>query len=622
MVGLVAFLSYAYTAAPGIVTFFDDTLEFQTVAPTFGIAHPTGYPLYTLIGGLWTRLVPLGTWAGRLNLFSALCAAVTVGLLAAVGSRLSPQRNGTPNPWAGLTAAITYGVGAVWWSQATVAEVYPLHGCFVAAILATTIGINQHWQTGELSPRFISLRFNRRMTLLCLLFGLSLTHHRTTLLIAPPVALYLLWSVPGIWRPQRAWWRWAAALLLPLTLYLYLPLRAATGVRDLNKSYRPGWDGFWNHVLAQEYNAFFADNALATSFTTAQWFDLIRSQMGWIGLLLALLGVVWLVDRRGRPARAWWLVLGVLVSNLLFAIVYRVPDPEVFLLPTLLCMALFSGGGVGLMARLLPNWGANIIAALLVTLLILAPQQRDPIISRRGDWSAHDRARRMAQATFPPNSQVIGLEGEVTALHYMQAAENLATNATLHTANDPAQRLALVDALMQQNLPLYLTRELAGIETMYSFSGDANLVRVWPRGQSQVNLPDPQSPSLPLRIGDGELQIEGYSLRPIAGLAQPAQELTLYWRVLSPTEQVFKLSLRLQDAAGTPIVRSDGTLAVEDRFPLHQASLSSQWLPGELIQDVHTIPIPSSMQNKSATLLVIIYDSATSLEKGRIEIMF
>jgi hypothetical protein len=622
LVGIGAFLLYAYTAAPGIVAFFDDTLEFQTVAPTFGIAHPTGYPLYTLIGGLWTHLLPLGGWAGRLNLFSAFCAAIAVGLLAALGSRLALDRNGLPNPWAGFAAAVTYALGPVWWNQATVAEVYALHGCFVAAILVTTIGMNQSLQGGE--P---SLHMDRRMALLMLLFGLALAHHRTILLLAPLVAFYLLWSVPGIWRPRRIWWCWGTALLLPLTLYLYIPLRAAMGVRDLNESYVPGWSGFWNHVLAQEYNAFFADNAIAAELAPTQWVDLVRIQVGWTGLILALLGLPWLFDRQGRPARPWWLVLGVVVINLLFAILYRVSDPEVFLLPAILGIALFSGGGVGLVACMMPNPAASLLSAGLVALLVLFPLGRGPAINRRHAWSVHDQARRMAQAAFPPNSQVVGLEGEMTALRYMQVAEGLSTNATLITANDPAQRRALVESLMARGTPLFLTRELEGIETTYSFSGDADLVRVWPRGQSQVTLPallsaEPSEAILPLLIGDGRVQIEGYTLHPITGLAQPALELTLYWRLLSPTEQVLKLSLRLQDATGKPLQWPDGRAAVEDRFPLHQVAHTSHWLPGELIQDVHTVQLPPSLQGKSATLLVIIYDSATSLEESRIEIMF
>jgi hypothetical protein len=460
------------------------------------------------------------------------------------------------------------------------------------------------------------------MTWLLLLFGLALTHHRTILLLVPPVALYLLWSVPGIWRPRRVWWRWGAALVAPLILYLYIPLRAVSGVRDLNGSYVPGWAGFWNHVLAQEYTAFFANNPLTTILSPAQWFELIRSQTGWVGLLLALLGLVWLFDRHGHPARPWWLVLGVLVINLLFAILYRVPDPEVFLLPTILTLALFSGAGVGLAARRLPTPGATLLAVLLVGLLAFASLGRGPGVNRRNDWSAHDQARRMAQAIFPPNSQVIGLEGEMTALRYLQAAEALGANATPVTANEPAQRRALVESLMARGVPIFLTRELEGIESSYSFSGEADLVRVWPRGESQVTLPDLATPASPIVLDGGRVQIEAYALHSIAGLAQPAQELILYWRLLSPTDKVLKLSLRLVDGEGVPLQWPDGRAAVEDHFPLHQAALTPHWLPGELIQDVHTVQLPPALQGQSATLLVIIYDNATSLEEARIEIMF
>lgn len=148
---------------------------------------------------------------------------------------------------------------------------------------------------------------------------------------------------------------------------------------------------------------------------------------------------------------------------------------------------------------------------------------------------------------------------------------------------------------------------------------------------------EPTTPLPPLLLGDGRVQIEAYTLRPIAGLAQPAQELTLYWRVLSPTDKVLKISFRLLDATGTPYSWPNGRAAIEDRFPLHQAALTPDWLPGEVIQDVHTVHLPPTLQAdrvqnasipagtpqaKLATLLVIIYDNATSLEEGRIEIMF
>ncbi|MCA1554820.1 MAG: DUF2723 domain-containing protein, partial [Chloroflexi bacterium] len=37
------------TLAPSVAFLFDDSLEFQLVGYKLAIAHPTGYPLYTLL---------------------------------------------------------------------------------------------------------------------------------------------------------------------------------------------------------------------------------------------------------------------------------------------------------------------------------------------------------------------------------------------------------------------------------------------------------------------------------------------------------------------------------------------------------------------------------------------
>ena len=58
-----------------------DTFEFQVVAPQLGIVHPTGYPLYLLLGKLWTLLLPFGSVAWRLNVGTAVYALVAVCLV-------------------------------------------------------------------------------------------------------------------------------------------------------------------------------------------------------------------------------------------------------------------------------------------------------------------------------------------------------------------------------------------------------------------------------------------------------------------------------------------------------------------------------------------------------------
>jgi hypothetical protein len=80
--GGLAFVLYLVTCSPTIN--FTDSGELITVAWTAGIAHPSGYPLYTLIGTAFSHL-PFGdNPAWRMNVLSALFAAAAVSMFYAV----------------------------------------------------------------------------------------------------------------------------------------------------------------------------------------------------------------------------------------------------------------------------------------------------------------------------------------------------------------------------------------------------------------------------------------------------------------------------------------------------------------------------------------------------------
>ena len=108
LTGLAAFLVYWSTAAPGVG--FIDSGELSTVACTLGIAHPTGYPLYTLLGWVFSRLPVAHAEIARLNLMAALLCAAAAGILVLVFRRVilltrrsfsrSPRRIGPrPSRW-------------------------------------------------------------------------------------------------------------------------------------------------------------------------------------------------------------------------------------------------------------------------------------------------------------------------------------------------------------------------------------------------------------------------------------------------------------------------------------------------------------------------------------------
>lgn len=594
LVGLGALLLYAATAAPGIVELFDDSLEFQTVAPTFAIAHPTGYPLYTLLGGLWSRvLFPLGNWAWRMNLFSGLAGAAAVALVYLLGVRLAGGKR-----MAGLIAALAFGLGPVWWSQTTVAEVYALHGLFVAGLLYAAIVL----------PRAPG---SRQMLLLWGLAGLSLTHHRTAALLLPSLALYLLWSRPSLGRPQARWLGWLVALLIPLLLYLYIPLRAAMGATDLEGDYTNSWTGFWRHVLASGYTGFFADNPLAAGRSAAEWLLLTVDQLGWVGLGLGVFGLVAGLVR--REARAdWALVLVTLLANLLFAANYRVADVEVFWLPVFFCLALGTGHGAGLLAewagrlsgrRVGPDWGRGLVTALLLLAVALGLGGRGGPVDRSADWDAHVYALALAGIDFPPQSRVVGLRGQMTALEYMQASRGMAANARAVALDDPDARRAYVTEAVAAGLPVYITQEIGGIEESYSFSGEGALVRVWPRGQ--ISPLQPQH-LLDLSLAGNELLLRGYDLRVSDLPGGPWLETAFYWQPQTRLPQRLKLSLRL--------LAGDGTiLRAEDRYPLRLVAPTTAWLPGETLRDVHLL----ALHAQARQLLVIVYDEATLAEAGQ-----
>ncbi len=591
LVGLAAFLLYGLTAAPGIAALFDDSLEFQTVAPTFAIAHPTGYPLYTILGGLWSRVIfPFGNWAWRMNLFSALAGGAAVGLLYLLAKRLSGGKW-----WGGLAAALSaalaFGLGPVWWSQTTVAEVYALHNLFVVALLYTAISLGKQPSS-------------RQVTLLCALAGLSLTHHRTAALLLPGLALYLLWTQPSLRRPQFRWLGWAGAFLLPLLLYLYIPLRSAMGAVDLQGDYLNTWTGFWRHVLATGYTGFFSDNPLAVSRTAGDWLELIVAQFGWLSLALGVGGLVIGLLQRERRAE-WGLVWLTLAANLLFALNYRVGDVEVFWLPVFLCLALGVGNSLFWLPRLTANrFGLQWIAPiLLLTVVVTGIGGRGAPVNRSQEWEAHNYALSLASVDFPPNSQVVGLRGQMTALQLMQASTGAASNAQPVALDSPDARRAFVEASMAAGLPVYLTQEVIGIEDAYSFSGEGVLVRVWPRGEAR-----PGAPSHPLDtlLADGKLRLIGYDLDLLDQPGDPALAVAFYWQPSAQPSQRLKLSLRLLDGKGE-------TIGTEDRYPLRQVASTTAWLPGETVRDVHLIPSIAG----AAELLVIVYDDATAAEVGR-----
>ena len=610
---LASLMLYLATLAPSVVTIFDDSLEFQLVTYQLGIAHPTGYPLYTLLGKLFT-LVPLGNVAYRVNLLSAVFGAATVALLYLLilavvapraGAKISLRQPAWPTHLGAVIGAALFGLGQVFWQQATVAEVYTLNAFFVALVLLLATLLP------ALSPR----QQSRGILWLAFVYGLSLTHHRTMLLILPALLLHLLFFFRTvIFKPRVVVWSVALGLL-PLLLYLYLPLRGHVG--SLDGSYHHSWAGFWRQVSASGYGLFIFENPFGHDRDLAFYWSLLADQF--YTTVPGLIGLLYLV-RLGQPKMLLLTGLAAL-SYLTFNLFYRVTDIEVFFIPIFLLWAVWSGLGAAFLLHTFAAfkytaWRPVILTVLLAVFAMMSWQLFQTgraALRSQSKWQVHDYGLDILAQSLPAdNSAVVGILGEMTLLRYFQQTEQRRPDIQTVAADLETDRLAAVADLLAQGKAVYLTRPLPGAPARWSLAAVGPLIRVMPE---PATIP-PEFAVAVDQVVIPEVTLLGYNLArpPHTGAGPAPLRLTLFWQVNQPIAVDLKISARLLDLAGAPV-------AVVDGAPVHFAYPTTAWRPGEIIADAYDLALPVNLPPGLYTPLLIWYDPAqNAAEVGRIEL--
>jgi hypothetical protein len=275
LVALALFALYAATA-PRTVALEDDGL-FVMGAYYLGIGHPPGYPLFMMIGKLFTFL-PFGSVAYRVHLASALFGALTCGVLWLCARTLIEGR------LPAYLAALGLGLSPVFWSQAIIAEVYTLNTFFF------------------LTLTLLILR-GAPLTWLALLFGLSLSNHWPLMGLAFPAFLALLW--PRRVALVRQLPQLAALAAIGLAPYAWMVVRSWSWVPISYNGPLESFAEFW-HVLSRQGYAHVDQSVSADWLDRIRFFEFVGAQLVYqfalVGTLLAALGCV--VQRRVLGTRA------------------------------------------------------------------------------------------------------------------------------------------------------------------------------------------------------------------------------------------------------------------------------------------------------------------------------
>lgn len=280
-----------------------DVGDLVTTASLMGVAHPPGYPLFTLLGFWLTRVtffhLTQAFLVGLISVFSA-----TGGLVAFYFLSFSLSKNRLSSFLATTILAFSF----FYWFYAEIAEVFALNSLFAILLFLCAILYRK-------KPSY-TLFF-----LFSLLLGLSLTNHQTIVLIFP--SLFLL-VVSSFWnmvkRSKKSLLFFPLGLILGLLPYIYVPI-AASHHAIIN------WDNvhdirsFLHLVLRQDYGTFQAGVFEQPTFwqrllTLKVYLLYVISQLTIPVVFLSFLGigVMWKRDRILSLA----LLLAFLISGPIF----------------------------------------------------------------------------------------------------------------------------------------------------------------------------------------------------------------------------------------------------------------------------------------------------------------
>jgi hypothetical protein len=185
----VVLLLYLLTLAP-TVTFWDAG-EFIAAAKTLGIPHPPGTPLFVMIAHVWALIFPIGEYAFRTNLLSALLSALAAGCfflvahesIRAVTADLEGEKARLLRLGGSAAASLLGAFTFTNWQNSNETEVYAV-ATFTIAAMSWLAHVWRRDRAGSHAQRVLLL--------IVYLAGMSIGNHLLALLAGPAVIMFMV----------------------------------------------------------------------------------------------------------------------------------------------------------------------------------------------------------------------------------------------------------------------------------------------------------------------------------------------------------------------------------------------------------------------------------------------
>lgn len=449
LTALFVFIFYLVTLAPSVVEI--DSGELAAVQTTLGIAHPTGYPLFTIVGYLYSLLPLPFSKIYQLNILAALWCSMATGVFVFTSkflldniSSISPKvvrekqaknkinikkesRETIPEEkkiLASVSGGLILAFSKTFWMQSTSVEVYSLHIFLISLVMFFLLKgyLHQHNQ----NERFLSTPW----IFFAAALALSFTNHMTTILILPGAA-YLYFSKYKFNKKSFVQIGLMLLIFIPILflLYAYLPIRASQNP-EMNWGNPVDLERIIRHVSGKQYQVWLFSSTESAKKQFLYFINELPAEFT-LGLFIILIG---LVAAYKLSKKLFIFLMITFLSTVLYSINYDINDIASYFLLAYIALSYFAVFGSFVILREFRYKNHSyIFPVFFITFILLTHiyiTYAD--VNQRDNYAFKDYTKALINST-DKNSIILSYQWDyfVSPSYYFQLVENYRTDVTI-----------------------------------------------------------------------------------------------------------------------------------------------------------------------------------------------
>lgn len=416
LVGLISFIIYYSTTLRSIGEI--DSGELAAVQATWGIAHPTGYPLFAITGYLYSKIPITQPLIFQLNLLQCVWNALTVIILVKILELLLSNLNyffneskfpflsslkfsDTTVLFSSIIGGLTFAFSITFWKQATRVEVYSLQIFLTSVILYLLFKILVKHSKSETIK-------NSEWYYLSIIIGLAFSNHLMTLYLLP-AAIYMFFLINKFQKQSiiKFLILFLISFSITFSFYIVMMLRAQSDPPFTFMNEPKSFGALVDYVRGKYYESKMFQGVDSIKQQSMQFLKILsfNRETGFTGgefgliIIFVFSGLIFLLTFLKKIRLVYLLIIG---TSLIFVFNYSIPDIDEYFLVIFL---LFTVASVIISAFLIELSGKYKYLSITFFLILIGWQviNNYPEIDRRKDYVVEDYARSILKQ-LPQNS--------------------------------------------------------------------------------------------------------------------------------------------------------------------------------------------------------------------------